>query len=186
MAKYETATLAAGCFWCVEAVFQRIKGIVSVISGYSGGNVENPTYELVSSGSTGHAEAAQILFDPNLVNYRDIVKMFFLTHDPTQLNRQGSDVGTQYRSAIFYHSDEQKKAAEEVKKEIEDQKLYSNPIVTEISPFKSFFEAEKYHQNFYNNNRNYPYCKIIIDPKIRKLQHEFADMLKNQEEADAE
>ncbi len=171
----ETATFAAGCFWCVEAIFERVKGVSEVVSGYSGGFMENPTYEQVSSGKTGHAEVTQIKFNPDIVSYKDLVNIFFLTHDPTTLNRQGNDVGTQYRSAIFYHSLEQKRAAEEAKKEIEDKKIYQDPIVTTIEEFKRFYSAEDYHQDFYNNNQDYPYCKIVIDPKVAKFRKEFID-----------
>ncbi len=173
----QTATFAAGCFWCVEAVFERVKGVVDVTSGYSGGFMENPTYEQVTTGKTGHAEATQIKFNPEIVSFKDLVNIFFLTHDPTTLNKQGNDVGTQYRSAIFYNSEEQKQIAEQLKTEIENKKLYSNPIVTTIEEFKSFYSAEDYHQNFYNNNQDYPYCKIVIDPKISKFRKEFIDKI---------
>ena len=173
----QSAVFAAGCFWCVEAVFQRVKGVKEVKSGYSGGFMENPTYEQVSTGNTGHAESTLIKFDPEVVSYKDLVNIFFLTHDPTTLNRQGNDIGTQYRSAIFYNSDEQKQIAEQIKKEIEDKKIYNDPIVTTIEEYKNFYAAEDYHQNFYNNNQDYPYCKIIIDPKVSKLRKDFADKL---------
>lgn len=173
----QTATFAAGCFWCVEAIFERVKGISKVVSGYTGGFIDNPTYEQVSTGKTGHAEATQIEFDDSIVSFRDLVNIFFLTHDPTTLNKQGADIGTQYRSAIFFNSEEQKRVAEEVKKEIEEKKVYSDPIVTEISELKKFYAAEKYHQNFYDNNRDYPYCKIVIDPKVSKFRKEFIDKI---------
>lgn len=173
----QTATFAAGCFWCVEAIFERVKGISKVVSGYTGGFMDNPTYEQVSTGKTGHAEATQIEFDDSIVSFRDLVNIFFLTHDPTTLNKQGADIGTQYRSAIFFNSEEQKRVAEEVEKEIEEKKVYSDPIVTEISELKKFYAAEKYHQNFYDNNRDYPYCKIVIDPKVSKFRKEFIDKI---------
>lgn len=180
MTKYmdkETAIFAAGCFWCVEAIFERVRGVSSVTSGYSGGFIENPTYEQVSTGKTGHAEAIKIVFDPNIITYKELVNIFFLTHDPTTLNKQGNDIGTQYRSAIFFNSDEQRKIAEEVKSEVEVKGLYTEKIVTEITEFKNFYSAEKYHQNFYNENQNYPYCKIVIDPKVNKFRKEFADKI---------
>lgn len=173
----QSATFAAGCFWCVEAIFQMVKGVTSVTSGYSGGFMENPTYEQVSTGKTGHAEATQIMFDPNIISYKELANIFFLTHDPTTLNMQGNDVGTQYRSAIFFHSEEQRKIAEEVKLEIESKGLYTDKIVTEITEFKNFYPAEKYHQNFYSENQNYPYCKIVIDPKVNKFRKEFIDKI---------
>lgn len=173
----QTATFAAGCFWCVEAIFERVKGISKVVSGYTGGFMDNPTYEQVSTGKTGHAEATQIEFDDSIVSFRDLVNIFFLTHGPTTLNKQGADIGTQYRSAIFFNSEEQKRVAEEVEKEIEEKKVYSDPIVTEISELKKFYAAEKYHQNFYDNNRDYPYCKIVIDPKVSKFRKEFIDKI---------
>lgn len=171
----QTATLANGCFWCTEAIFKRLKGVEEVIPGYSGGEVENPTYEAVSTGSTGHAEAIQIKFDSDILSFKDLLEIFFKTHDPTTLNRQGNDEGTQYRSAIFFHDEEQRKVAEQVKADIDKSGYYSDPIVTEITQFKNFYPAEDYHQNFYNNNRSYPYCKIIIDPKIKKFLEEFSD-----------
>ncbi len=174
----ETATLGAGCFWCVEAVFQRLKGVHSVQSGYSGGHVENPGYKEVSSGGTGHAEVVQIRFDPGVISFKQLLEVFWRTHDPTTLNRQGADVGPQYRSAIFYHSEEQKKIAEQSKKETDASDLWDDPIVTEIEPYNDFYVAEDYHQNYYNDNRNQPYCRVVIDPKIRKLQKEFKDKLK--------
>lgn len=173
----QIATFAAGCFWCVEAIFERVKGVVSVESGYSGGTIVNPSYEQVTSGSTGHAEATQIKFDPSVISYMDLVKIFFLTHDPTTLNRQGNDVGPQYRSAIFYHNPEQEEIANKVKQEIGEQGIYDRKIVTTIEEYKNFYPAEDYHQNFYNNNRDYPYCKIVIDPKISKFRKEFMEKI---------
>ena len=175
---FETATLAGGCFWCTEAIYKRLKGVESVMPGYAGGTVENPTYEQVCSGTTGHAEAIQITFDPQIITYEKILEVFFATHDPTTLNQQGADVGTQYRSVIFYHDEEQKRIAESIKQRIEEEKMYPNPIVTQITPFTIFYEAENYHQNFYDSNRNYGYCRLIIDPKIQKLLSEFKNDLK--------
>jgi len=176
----ETATFANGCFWCTEAIFQRINGVNKVVSGYSGGDIENPTYEQVSAGTTNHAESIQVTFDSDVISYEELVDIFFKTHDPTTLNRQGNDVGTQYRSAIFYHNDKQKRIAEKVKNDLEASTYYPDPIVTEITPYQNFYEAETYHQNFYNNNQNYPYCRIVIDPKIRKLLKEYSDKVKAQ------
>lgn len=169
MDKLETATIAGGCFWCTEAIFQKLKGVTKVTSGYSGGWKENPTYREVCDGQTGHAEAIQLEFDPNVIKYETILEIFFKLHNPTTLNQQDYDKGIEYRSAIFYHTEEQKKTAEEVKKKLEDEKYYKNPIVTEITEFTNFYAAEEEHQNFYNNNQGSPYCRIIIDPKIRKL-----------------
>jgi peptide-methionine (S)-S-oxide reductase len=165
----ETATLASGCFWCTEAVLRRLKGVESVDSGYTGGNLPDPTYEEVCSGATGHAEAVQVEFDPDVISYDTLLDVFFATHDPTTLNRQGNDVGTQYRSAIFYHSEAQKQAAEAAIRRVDDSREYDSPVVTEVTPFTGFYPAEQYHQDFYENNRNYPYCRVIIDPKIAKL-----------------
>lgn len=175
----ETATFAGGCFWCTEAIFKRLEGVASVIPGYTGGEVENPTYEQVSSGKTGHAEAIQIKFDPKKTSFEGLVDVFFRTHNPTQLNRQGPDVGPQYRSAIFYHDEEQKKTAEKVMAKIEKEGLYEEPIVTEIEPFENFYEAEKYHKDFYDKNPNYPYSRSIIEPKVEKLEKEFKKQLKS-------
>lgn len=162
------ATLAMGCFWCTEAVYQQLKGITKITSGYAGGTVPDPTYEQVSSGQTGHAEAAQIEFNPNEISFEEILFIFWRIHDPTSLNRQGNDAGTQYRSVIFYQDDAQKEIAEKTKQEA--QKLYKDPIVTEIVPFTTFYPAEDYHQNYYKNNRSAPYCRFVIDPKIDKLK----------------
>src|SRR5574340_1564510 len=164
----EIATLAGGCFWCLEAVYDQVKGVRSVESGYIGGQVDNPTYEQVCGGRTGHAEAVRITFDPHVVTYRDLLNIFFAIHDPTTLNRQGNDSGTQYRSAIFYHNDEQKQLAEKYKHELKAAKIWEDPIVTEISEFKKFYKAEDYHQNYYNQNGNQPYCSFVITPKIEK------------------
>jgi peptide-methionine (S)-S-oxide reductase len=168
MSQVEQATLGAGCFWCVEAVFQRIPGVVSVLPGYAGGGKPNPTYEEVSTGRTGHAEVAQITFDPTKVSFERILEVFWESHDPTTLNRQGADVGTQYRSVIFFHDDKQKLAAERSK--VEAQKMFDDRIVTEVSPLKAFYKAENYHQNYYNNNPNAPYCVFVIKPKLKKLK----------------
>jgi peptide-methionine (S)-S-oxide reductase len=166
---YETATFANGCFWCTEAVFKRLKGIKSVLPGYSGGQVNNPSYEQVCSERTGHAESIQIEFDPKAISFEKILDIFWLTHDPTTLNRQGNDVGTQYRSAIFYHDLKQKEIAEKSKRTLENQGIYKDPIVTEITPFSGFFVAEDYHKNYYDEHREAPYCSYVIDPKVHKL-----------------
>jgi peptide-methionine (S)-S-oxide reductase len=172
----EKATFGGGCFWCTEAVFQRIKGVNSVVSGYAGGQEPSPTYEEVSSGETGYAEAVQLEFDPAVVDYETLLEIFWATHDPTTLNRQGNDVGSQYRSIIFYHSEDQRVKALKFKEEIAKQ--YSEPIVTKVEEFKNFYTAEQYHQNFYDNNRAHPYCQIVIDPKVAKLLEKFSDKLK--------
>ena len=177
----EIATLGAGCFWCVEAVFQELKGVEKVESGYTGGQVKNPTYKEVCNGTTGHAEVAQITFDPQVISFDEILEVFWTTHDPTTLNRQGNDVGTQYRSAIFYHSEEQKQIAEKSREEVAPQ-LWSDPIVTEISALTDYYPAEDYHQNFYKDNPNYGYCRVIINPKMEKFREKFADKLKTGEE----
>lgn len=171
-----TATFAGGCFWCTEAIFKRLKGVLEIEPGYSGGNIENPTYEDVTSGKTGHAETIQIKFDTNIISYQKLLEIFFKLHDPTTLNRQGNDVGAQYRSAIFYHSPDQKKTAEEVKENIEIFGIYTGKIVTEIVPFTNFYKAENYHKDYYDNNRQEPYCQIIIDPKIQKLYKDFKEI----------
>jgi peptide-methionine (S)-S-oxide reductase len=176
----EVATLGAGCFWCVEAIFQRLEGVEKVESGYSGGHVKNPSYDDVCTGRTGHAEVIQVTFDPKKISYKELLEVFFRTHDPTTLNRQGNDAGTQYRSAIFYHSQEQKKIAEQVKKEIESAKIWDDPIVTEISPFTAFYKAEEYHQNYYNQNAYKPYCMLVINPKLSKFKKEFSNKLKKE------
>ncbi len=176
----QIATLGNGCFWCTEAVFKRLKGVMSVQSGYSGGSVENPTYEQVCSGDTGHAEALQMEFDPNVIPYEKLLEVFWHTHNPTTLNRQGNDVGTQYRSVIFYHSDEQKNMAEESKRKIEEEHLYSDKIVTEITAFTNFYKAEPHHENYYDRNTDAPYCQFVIDPKIAKLLKEFSQDLKEE------
>jgi peptide-methionine (S)-S-oxide reductase len=174
-----TATFGGGCFWCTEAVFQRLKGVKSVVSGYSGGTAKNPTYHQVCTGTTGHAEAIQVTYDPALVSFQDLLEVFWKTHDPTTKDRQGSDVGTQYRSVIFYHSDEQKQLAEHYKKKLDESGVYNAPIVTEIAPFTVFYRAEDYHQNFYNQNPQQAYCRMMIPPKLEKLKKLFHDKLKD-------
>jgi peptide-methionine (S)-S-oxide reductase len=169
----ENATLAAGCFWCVEAVFQQLKGVNSVVSGYIGGHTDNPTYKDVLTGKTGHAEACQIEFDPEQITYEELLEVFFETHDPTTLNRQGNDVGTQYRSAIFYHNEAQKEAAEQVKSKVDASGAWKNSVVTEIVPFTKFYRAEDYHQNYYKNNPNQQYCRFVIRPKLDKFEKLF-------------
>src|SRR3989344_7983585 len=178
MDQLETATVASGCFWCTEAIFKRIKGVNKVTSGYCGGRSDNPTYDEVSTGSTGHAESIQIEFDPSTVSFEKLLEIFFHLHDPTTLNRQGNDVGPQYRSAVFYHSEEQKKIAEKIKLKIESEKIYAAPIVTEIVPYQNFTKAEESLLDFYALNRTYPYCQLIIDPKIRKLLQLVPTLLK--------
>ena len=176
----ETATLANGCFWCSEAIFKRLKGVKTVVPGYSGGVVKDPSYNQVCTGNTGHAESIQIEFDPKVISYEKILDIFWHTHDPTTLNRQGNDVGPQYRSAIFYHSHEQKKIAEKLKEELEKEGVFNTPIVTEISPFRNFYVAEDYHKNYYENNNDAPYCSFIINPKVRKLLMKFGDVVQEQ------
>ena len=174
----DTATFGAGCFWCVEAVFQNLNGVEKVLSGYSGGKIKNPTYREVCSGLTGHAEVCQIVFDPKIITFDELLEVFWKTHDPTTLNRQGNDVGTQYRSVIFYHNEEQKVLAEKYKNELNQQKVFEKEVVTEISAFTQFFEAEDYHQNYFNLNGNEPYCQYIIQPKVEKLKKVFGNKLK--------
>jgi peptide-methionine (S)-S-oxide reductase len=175
----QTATFGSGCFWCTEAIFERVKGVKSVESGYSGGNVPNPTYEAVCSGKTGHAEVIQIKYDPSVVSYDELLEIFWKTHDPTTLNRQGADVGTQYRSVIFYNDEDQKNKAENYKAELNKAEIWKDSIVTEISPLKKFYSAEKYHQDYYEQNPNQGYCSFVITPKIEKFEQVFKDKLKN-------
>lgn len=183
MSNLETATFAGGCFWCTEAIFKRLKGVEEVASGYSGGRTANPTYEEVTNGDTGHAEAIQIEFDPTIISYEQLLEIFFKLHDPTTLNQQGADIGEQYRSVIFYHNDKQKEEAEMIIDQLEKEKFYSDPIVTELTPFTSFYTAEDYHQDYYENNRNSnAYCRVVIDPKIQKLYKDFKDRVKEDEE----
>lgn len=178
MSNRETATLAGGCFWCLEAVYDEIKGISSVESGYSNGHVPNPTYKEVCGGDTGHAEAVRIQFDPSVVSYRDLLNVFFAIHDPTTVNRQGADIGTQYRSAIFYHSPEQKETAEALIRELNAQKIWDSPIVTEVAEAGPFYIAEDYHQEYFVNNRFQPYCQAVVAPKVAKFRKHFLELLK--------
>lgn len=177
---HSTATFAGGCFWCTEAVFKRLKGVISVVPGYTGGYEKYPSYEQVITGITGHAEAIQIQFDPSVISYEQLLEVFFLTHNPTTLNRQGNDIGTNYRSAIFYHTDEQKNEAQAAKKLLDQKHTYNNPLVTEITQFSEFYPAEKEHKEYYDTNRNAPYCMIVIDPKIRKFMKNFNDKVKDE------
>ncbi|HEU0226437.1 MAG TPA: peptide-methionine (S)-S-oxide reductase MsrA [Arachidicoccus soli] len=178
MGNIDTATFGTGCFWCTEAIFQRLKGVAKVISGYSGGNTPKPTYEEVCSGTTGYAEACQIMYDPSVISFEELLKVFWQTHDPTTLNRQGNDVGTQYRSVIFYHNEEQEKEAQHYKDALQQSGAWDKPIVTSIEPYKSFFSAENYHQNYYNDNPRQMYCQYVIKPKLEKFEKAFKDKLK--------
>jgi peptide-methionine (S)-S-oxide reductase len=173
--QFETITLGAGCFWCTEAIFQRVNGVISVESGYSGGGIANPTYREVTSGLTGHAEVVQVVFDPEIVSLVNILEIFWRTHDPTTLNRQGADVGTQYRSAIFYQTDAQRDIAVKLKQELENQDIWNKPVVTEITAFNAFYIAEDYHQDYFNQNSNQPYCQFVIVPKLEKFEKLFSD-----------
>ena len=174
----QTATFGAGCFWCTEAVFQQLKGVESVVSGYSGGEVKNPTYRQVCTGTTGHAEVIQITYDPKVISYADLLEAFWKTHDPTTLNRQGHDEGTQYRSVVYYHTAEQKELAEHYKQKLDESGAFADPIVTEIAPFEKFYPAEDYHQNYFNDNGRQPYCQAVIRPKVDKVREAFRDKLK--------
>ncbi|MAZ36770.1 peptide-methionine (S)-S-oxide reductase MsrA [Salibacteraceae bacterium] len=174
----EVTTLGAGCFWCVEAIFQELKGVVKVESGYMGGQIKNPSYKEVCTGRTGHAEVAQISFDSSVISFQEILEVFWQTHDPTTLNRQGADVGTQYRSAIFYHNDEQKRVAEELKSKLNEANAFSNPIVTEIAELDTFYVAENYHQDYYKQNGEQGYCRMVIKPKLDKFHKVFQDKVK--------
>ena len=176
----ETATLAGGCFWCTEAVFQRVDGVKEVISGFTGGNIKNPAYREVVTQRTGHAESVRIKFDPQKVTFEELLLMFFATHDPTTLNRQQNDIGTHYRSAIFYHSEAQRETAEKVIRQLEEEKIFREPIVTHVTKAGEFYEAEQEHHDYYNQNRNQPYCRVIIDPKVQKLRHTFSEKLKSE------
>lgn len=178
--RMEVATLAGGCFWCTEAVFSQLKGIQRVEPGYSGGKLENPTYEQVSTGRTGHTETVQITFDPDVISYKEILEIFFSTHDPTTLNRQGPDVGTQYRSVIFYHDDEQEAIAEQVIKELTEEKAFDAPIVTQVESFKAFYAAEDYHKDYFKRHPEQTYCNLVITPKIAKLRELYLSKLKLQ------
>jgi peptide-methionine (S)-S-oxide reductase len=177
---HQIATLAGGCFWCVEAVFDELNGVISVESGYSGGHVDHPSYRAVCNGDTGHAEAVQVTFDSSVLSYRDLLRVFFTVHDPTTMNRQGADVGTQYRSAIFYHDEEQKRAAEEIIAELNAAKLWTSPIVTEVAKFDKFYVAEDYHQEYFANNPYQPYCMAVVAPKVLKFRKHFTERLKKQ------
>ncbi|MEK7646391.1 MAG: peptide-methionine (S)-S-oxide reductase MsrA [Patescibacteria group bacterium] len=172
-----TAVFGGGCFWCTEATFQMLKGVHKVTSGYAGGTTQNPTYEQVSSGTTGHAEVIKIDFDPSVISFSDLLTVFFNTHDPTTVNRQGADVGTQYRSAIFYSSPEQREVAEKLITELNSSKAYENPVVTEVAPLGEFYEAEEYHKDYYKNNSSQAYCQLVIAPKLEKMQKRFAELL---------
>lgn len=176
--KDSIAIFAGGCFWCTEAIFGQLRGVASAVPGYVGGSVQNPSYEQVCSGNTGHAEAVRIAFNEEQISFQDLLEVFFATHDPTQLNRQGNDVGTQYRSAVFYTDEEQKQIAEKFIKDAEDQKLYSQKIVTTLEPFAEFYEAEQYHKDYYLKNSSQPYCQFVINPKITKFKQKFASLLK--------
>ncbi len=176
----EIATFGSGCFWCTEAVFQQLKGVQKVVSGYSGGTVENPTYKEICSGTTGHAEVIQVTFDPKMISYTDLLEVFWRTHDPTTQNRQENDVGTQYRSVIFYHSERQRQLAERYRQKIDAARIFSKPLVTEIVPFSTFYPAEDYHQNYYLNHPQQPYCRSMIGPKLEKLRKIFQEKLKTE------
>jgi peptide-methionine (S)-S-oxide reductase len=176
----ETATFGSGCFWCTEAIFLNVDGVEKVVSGYMGGKVKNPTYREVCSGLTGHAEVIQLTYDPAEVTYEELLEIFWQTHDPTTLNKQGADEGTQYRSVVFYHNDEQKRLAEFYKKKLDDAKAFNDPIVTEISPASDFYKAEDYHQNYYNLNSSAPYCSFVIQPKLQKFKKVFNEKLKKE------
>lgn len=173
----EVATLAGGCFWCLEAVYNQLRGVESVESGYAGGRTANPTYQQVCAGNTGHAEVVQIRFDPAVITFRDVLEIFFTIHDPTTLNRQGADVGTQYRSAIFYHTPEQKETAEKIIAEMTAEKIWDSPIVTEVAPLPEFYKAEDYHQRYYSNNASQPYCQVVIAPKVAKFRQKYFEKL---------
>jgi len=177
--KYQIATLGGGCFWCLEAAFQRLEGVKSVTSGYSGGDDEKPTYKKVCTGETGHAEVIQINFAPNVISFRELLEVFFFIHNPTTLNRQGGDVGTQYRSVIFYHNNEQKDTAEEIIQELEDEQLYEEPIVTQVVEYEKFYSAEDYHQGYYQNNTEQSYCNVVISPKLAKFRAKYREKLKS-------
>jgi methionine-S-sulfoxide reductase len=178
-AKLEKATFGSGCFWCTEAVFQNLRGVTAVVSGYSGGHVENPSYDDVCNGTTGHAEVIQVTYNPAEISYDELLKVFWQTHDPTTPNQQGHDIGTQYRSAVFYHTDEQRQTAEAYKKQLDAAKTFAKPIVTEITPFKNFYAADKYHQNYFNLNPSQGYCQFVIRPKVEKFNKEFKELLKD-------
>jgi len=175
--QFETATFGGGCFWCTEAVFESVKGVTKVVSGYSGGTVKNPAYREVTTGVTGHAEVVQITFNPAMVSYKQLLQIFFATHDPTTLNRQGADVGTQYRSVIFYHSPQQKAEAEAIIQKLTRERFFASAIVTQIQPTGAFYKAEDYHQNYFRNNQQQPYCRVVINPKLEKFRKDYVDWL---------
>jgi peptide-methionine (S)-S-oxide reductase len=174
----QTATLAGGCFWCLEAVFNNLQGVTDAVSGYSGGDLPHPAYPEVITGRTGHAEVVQITFDSNQITFQEILEVFFTIHDPTTLNRQGDDIGTQYRSAVFYHSPDQKQITEQVIADLEEQKIWKNPIVTQVAPFEAFYPAEDYHQEYFENNPHQPYCQVVVAPKVAKFRQKFTSRLK--------
>lgn len=176
----EVITLGAGCFWCTEAVFLRVRGVLDAVPGYSGGHKPNPTYEEVCTGETGHAEVAQVTFDPSVISLSQILDVFFAIHDPTSLNRQGNDIGTQYRSVVFYHTPQQREVALKKIRELQDSGEYDRPIVTSVEPFTAFYPAEDYHMRFYDRNPNYPYCRVIVSPKVKKLFKEFPTLAKEE------
>ncbi len=178
--KLEKATLGGGCFWCTEAVFLQLKGVEKVVPGYSGGHIKNPAYREVTTGRTGHAEVVQLTYDPGVVSFKEILEVFFATHDPTTLNRQGNDVGTQYRSAVFYHSEEQRQIAEEVIQLMEKEQVYNDPVVTEVTAFDAFYLAEDYHHNYFARNKNQPYCQFVVAPKVEKFKKVFSEKLKSE------
>ena len=178
VSRTEVATLGGGCFWCLEAVFDELQGVQGVVSGYSGGTVPAPTYEQVCTGATGHAEVVQVSFDPTVVSFREILEIYFSIHDPTTLNRQGADVGTQYRSVIFYHTPEQKRVAEEVIAQLEEAGIWDDPIVTEVESSSAFYEAEDYHQEYFQSNKGQPYCQVVVAPKVAKFRKQHLDKLK--------
>ena len=176
--KFEIATFGGGCFWCVEAIFERVNGVHQVESGYSGGHIINPDYKMVTSGTTGHAEVIQITFDPEVVSYLELLEIFFKTHDPTTLNRQGADVGTQYRSIVLYHNEQQNKLAREIIEDLDSEGIWNNPLVTTVEPFEEFYSAEAYHQEYFENNPNQGYCRLVINPKVEKFEKVFKEKLK--------
>lgn len=180
MANIQHATLAGGCFWCIESAFNSIEGVVSAFSGYAGGHTDNPTYEQVCEGTTGHAEVVRVNFDADKIAYRDILEIFFALHNPTQINRQGNDIGTQYRSEIFYHDSDQKKIAEQIIDEIELEEIWSTPVVTEITALNNYYQAEDYHQDYFSNNPQNQYCNMVVAPKLAKFKKKFASLLKTQ------
>ncbi|NCP66201.1 MAG: peptide-methionine (S)-S-oxide reductase MsrA [Paraglaciecola sp.] len=178
MANIQQATLAGGCFWCIESAFNSVEGVVSAFSGYAGGQVPNPTYEQVCTGTTGHAEVVRVNFDADKISYRDILEIFFALHNPTQINRQGNDIGTQYRSEIFYHDEEQKREAEQIIDQIQLEEIWSNPVVTEITALNNYYQAEDYHQDYFSQNPQNQYCNMVVAPKLAKFKKKFASLLK--------